>query len=116
MSEDDKPAILVETLCDKHRRDLLVRRLKVPESGPWMATELTVQLLLVGRIMGMPSIVKRAEGDGRNLPLIIAEIGCLACFDRRGYTMAAELIRDRGLDVAAKVAQREVTDPLWSWT
>lgn len=104
--------IQIPTLCERHRHDLIVRRLKIREDEPWLATEVTAQLLLFGRAAADPRITAIAQGTTEGLRIAIGGIRCLACFDPEGYRRAVRLLR-KGLPHAAKVARGEARDPDW---
>jgi len=98
-----------------------VWRLKVGEDGPWQVALITMQILCFTWATTNPSFNKRlqgAPGDAdehahpRDMNLVLAEIGCLACFDGEGYDRASILCR-RDLSRAAKIAQGKEKDPDW---
>lgn len=108
----ERPQVVVPELCKKHQRDLIVRRLKVPESGPWQGTLAAAQLLLFNRAAADPRIVARAEQSTENLTLVLAEVGCLACYLPEWYRRSITVLR-RGLGHAIAVAYGKDEDPEW---
>ena len=110
--ERPAPAVHIQNLCPRHRHDLIVRRLRIKPNEPWLVVEVTAQILLFQRAAASPKIHARTEGDAENLSLVLAELGCLACWDRDGYNRAVLLLR-KGVDHAAAVARMEREDPIW---
>jgi hypothetical protein len=99
-------AVMVPKFCEYHQHDLVVRRLKLSESDAWMVSMLTVQILCFTWATADPRInarLPKESSEPSDLSLILAEVGCLACFDGEGYDRAAMLVR-RGLPHAVDVA------------
>ena len=109
---DDRPEIVVPTMCERHRYDLLVRRMKLGPDDSWMVYDLTMQILLFQAASADPRIHARTGGDSRQLSLVLAEIGCLACWERKYYRKAMVIMR-KGIEHAAKVAQGKRHDADW---
>lgn len=113
-TEEKKPEVVVNRFCERHESDILHHRLKVPESGPWVATLVTMQLLMLNWLMTDKRIYARSEnGRVEDLTLVLAEVGCMACYDNDGYNRALSLFRVGGLDYAARVAQGKASDRRW---
>lgn len=117
MSADDSsahvPHIVVPDLCDPHKHELIVRRLRVPRTGPWRATIVVAQVLLAQRGMSSRRIHRRIGGDPQQYSVVLAEIGCLACWDKDGFRRVVRVLR-RGLSHAGAVSQLRAEDPDWS--
>jgi hypothetical protein len=96
----DRPR--VEILCRRHEHELIVHDLEIPESGPWKPAMLYAQMLLFSKVAGDPRVVARIDGDDHNLSLVLAEIGCMACFAPDVYERAVRVLR-KGLSHAARV-------------
>lgn len=107
-----EPQVVIPRMCPRHERDV-TRRLRLTQNDPWMATLTVVQILLFTWTTADVRFHRRTEGDLKNMSLILAEMGCMACVHGDGFTKAIGLIRDRGLGHAAAVSQNEVADELW---
>lgn len=105
----------VPVMCERHRYDLLVDRLKIPPHGPWMVAEVTMQIMLFQAATADERIQARTGGDPHSLSLVLNELGCLACWERKWYKRAL-LIIEKGVSYAAKVAQGKFYDPDWIFT
>jgi hypothetical protein len=115
MSESSElPAgtVVSPPLCQWHQHDLVVHRLKIPESGPWVVAFVTMQILLFTWVTSDVRVYRRTRGELADMSLVLAELGCLACYDGEGYDRATILLR-RDASLAAKVAQGKATDPDW---
>jgi hypothetical protein len=108
-----KPTTMLPLMCEKHRRDLLVNRLKLGPTSSWLAHELTAQILLFQWLAGDKRIWARANGNAENLSLVLAEIGCMACWDRAAYGRVYRLLQKVGLTIAAKIAQGKLVHDDW---
>lgn len=111
-------AVCVPALCMSHQR-MTVDRLHIPESGPWQAAIVIVNVLLFGRAIADDRVVRRIGTNLKGVEfastasLVLAEIGCLGCFDRDATDRAINLIKARGLQHAAEVARGVITHPYW---
>jgi hypothetical protein len=110
--DEPQPQVMVQRFCTKHERDV-VRRLKLQPTDPWQATMTVVQILLFTWTTADPGFHRRTAGDAANMSLVLAEIGCLACYQHDGYVRAIGLIRERGLSHAAAVSRHDAADELW---
>ena len=113
MSEE-QPTIVVPSLCNDHRHKMLVHDLQIPPTGPWQVAELTATILLFQAAAQDERISRRAENEASNLSLILAEVGCLACFEPKWYDLMVALLK-KGVSRAAKVAQFKERDPDWPY-
>lgn len=112
---------MIPELCQQHRRDLVVR-LDIPETGPWLATMVTGQILLFQTAARSDVIWQRCskvagtdQRDANDLSLVLAEIGCLACYRPDWFDMVIRLIDTEGLHFAAQVAQAKKSHPDFPW-
>jgi hypothetical protein len=103
-----KPLVEVATMCNEHNVKTL-ERLGIGPDGPWMATLVTMQLLLFRATMADERIHKRTGGDANAISLILAEIGCPACARKADFKRALVVMR-KGLTHSAKVARGELYD------
>jgi hypothetical protein len=106
---DDKPTVVVPVTCERHRYDFLVRRMHIGPEDPRLAAEVTLQLLLFRLTVADPRIVARAGGDSYNLSLVLAELGCMACWSQAYYRLAYRCCQ-KGIEHAAAVARGEVAE------
>lgn len=102
MSEPTEPGaagatqISVPPLCDPHQSNLIRWRLRMTESDPWQMAVLTCSMLVWRRAINTPTVWKRAGGEADALSVVLAEIGCLACYDWQAYEDAVDVIRSHG--------------------
>jgi hypothetical protein len=101
---DDKPTVVVPITCERHRYDFLVRRMHIGPNDPRIAAEVTLSLLLFRLTVSDPRIVARADGDSYNLSLVLAELGCMACWSQEYYRRAYRCCQ-KGIEHAAAVAR-----------
>lgn len=106
-------AVMIPDLCERHLSDLVRRRLRMHDHEPWRAAVVVAQLLLFTWTTGDRRFLARTEERTENFSLVLAEIGCLACFDRAAYGRVCRLMRKLGVDGAARVAQQKASDPDW---
>lgn len=104
----EAPPIMLQPLCHYHQVQT-VTRLEIPESGPWVATLVTVQLLLFRSAMFDQAITDRVGGDGSAISLVLAELGCPACARRADFGRAI-VVMAKGLAHASRVARGELYD------
>lgn len=107
--------ITVPMMCDRHRFDLIRDRLKIPPDGPWTVAEVTMLVLLFQAAMADERIQARIGGDAEAAAIVLNELGCLACWERKWYKRAL-LVLSKGVSYAAKVAQGKFYDPDWIFT
>jgi hypothetical protein len=112
MSDAENEPIQVPPICQKHFRDMIVEKLKIPPSGPWQVAAVTANLLLFQAATADDRIWKQAEGKQENLSDILGRIGCLACWSEDSYDRMI-LVQKKGLSHAAQVAQGKAIDPDW---
>lgn len=108
----ETPVIQIPALCANHQHELVVHRLQIPESGPWVLAMIIMDVLLFQWATKDPGIWKRADGEVADLTLVLAEIGCLACRYPDGFGAAVRVLQ-KGIDHAAAVSQARATDPDW---
>jgi hypothetical protein len=104
-----KDAIHVPALCQKHN-SAVVSRLRIPESGPWQAAIAINQVFLFQAATENPIVWQRCgqtdEGrETKDLSLVLAEIGCLACFLPEKFERVIGLIKRKGLNEAARISR-----------
>lgn len=117
MQHSTEGTVCVPALCVKHQR-VVIDRLRIPKHGPWNAALMIVNLLLFGRVIADDRITERigdAEGVefASTASLVLAEIGCLACFQGDAVYQAIKLIKRKGLKHAADVSRGEIAHPFW---
>lgn len=118
MSEN--PTVVVPQLCQKHQR-ALIQRLMIPESGPWRVAIITAQIMMFQAAVANDVVWQRcsALADGQpnseDLSLVLAEIGCLACFEREGWLRVLRIMGTKGIRYAAQVAQKQIEDADWPY-
>lgn len=105
-------AVRVPAMCYKHRNDLIVHQLQIREDGPWMAIESIAGIALFQAVAADGRVWKRAGGKQENLSLVLAEIGCPACWIPDEYQRVVRLLK-KGISHASAVLQRRVKDPDW---
>lgn len=113
-SDDDvvKNAAQVPSFCDWHHHDLIVRQLRIPESGPWRSTTIVAQLLLFSAVVADPAIGAMLDGSQKSLRLVVGGMRCLACTKPDAYARAIRVLK-KGFSHAAQVQQGKATDPDW---
>lgn len=94
-----EPAVMVPSLCAPHMHELVVQRLRIPESGPWQTRMVIAQMLLFQWTATDPRFWQRCgrtkdERDVAAMNLVLAEIGCLACWSSRGFQTIWQMMRD----------------------
>ena len=110
MTEPTRPRIYIKNICKKHQEILLINKLHLTAKDPYMATQFIAELLLFqGSLMGDSRVHKRTGGDMGQMNLVLAEIGCLACFDRDLFKRVVGVMR-KGLTHAAQVSQGKAND------
>jgi hypothetical protein len=106
-------SVMVPDLCDRHLHELVVRRLKLAPSDGWRAKVIIAQILLFQWTATDPRFWRRCgktveERDRQAMNIVLAEIGCLACYSPRGFSTIWRMIRD---DLDGAVAASKV----WNW-
>ena len=100
--------VFLPDMCRAHQAEL-VNRLRIPESGPWQSTLVIMNIRLFQAATANPkvwercSVVDDGKRDESDLTLVLAEIGCLACFDRHTYGETLSLMRTKGVSHVAKL-------------
>lgn len=119
MSEDatglPKDAFRVPPLCRRHAHELIVRRLQIPESGPWEMTTVACNLLLFGPTMRDPRLTAIASDDLQGMRVLVQGLKCLACFLPAEYFRAATEVLRGGFVHGFAVAYGKETDPAWPY-
>jgi hypothetical protein len=106
----DQPTIYVPNLCHSHQRELF-NRLGISKFGPWRATMTVVNIRLFQVASANPKVQQRCApaedgtSDVRDLSLVLAEIGCLACFDRKAFNEAVQIVYKHGLSHLAQLTR-----------
>lgn len=72
--------VMAPDLCAAHQHDALVHRLHITEAGPWQITLVGLSILLSQAAFQDRRVQRRTAGQLEDFSLILAEIGCLACF------------------------------------
>lgn len=109
--EPKRPTVVVPAFCERHRRDLVVRRLKLTPTDAWREHESTGQLLMLKGLLAHDHVLHaRSEGTTENLTMVLAEIGCLACWRPRMYQRVYRVLL-KGLNHAKAIISGDVADP-----
>lgn len=112
MSDEERPTVVVPALCKDHQHDAIVHRLGITIDGPWQVTLAGIGLLMSQACFADDRIQKRTGGDLATMSLVLAEIGCPACYLPDMYRKACRVMRGgyvHGFDVAFGKA----TDAAW---
>lgn len=73
--------------------EAIIGRLRIPEAGPWRAAVVFINAELAKRAMADDRVTARTGGDINAMTLVLAEIGCLGCWDPPGFDAAVESAR-----------------------
>jgi hypothetical protein len=111
---DEQPQIAVPVTCEKHRYDFLVTRLHLGPDDPRLVQEVTLQILLFRQLAADPRIAARCtqtagKAEAKDLSLVLAELGCMACYEPRYYRRACAVIQ-KGFPHASLVARGLAAD------
>jgi hypothetical protein len=108
-------AAFVPPLCARHQR-VVVQRLKLPPDSWWQLALAATTLTCFRAATFDPRFQKRTEGDPAGMSIVLAEIGCLGCWQPRAIEVAVSIMKRDGawlpLFELAHGAKR-LTDPLW---
>lgn len=85
-------------------------KLAMTPDQPWRSRMIVVQILLFQLTSADERFQKRLGESADSMGLVLAEIGCLACWNEANYLRACRIIR-RGFEHAAKVTQGRASDP-----
>lgn len=105
---EKRPLVEIPQVCREHQRKMC-ERLRIGPDDPWLASLVTLQLLLFRAAMHDEGITKRVGGDTESISLVLAELGCLACARHDDFRRALIVMRKGGM-YAAQVARGEVYD------
>lgn len=116
MDEIPPNAIVPAQLCQWHQHDLIVHKLRIPQSGPWASNMIIANAMLFSLTTLEDNFnfrVARFGADGYTAAMngVLAEIGCLACYRDRNYNRVVRILRRGGLEYAAKLMKGEAKDP-----
>lgn len=108
-------AAYIPPLCNKHQR-AIVQRLKLPPDSWWQGAIMAAQLACFRATSFDPRFQKRTEGDAHAMSIMLAEIGCLGCWQPRAIEVSVSIMkRDKDyihlFDLA--FGTKRLTDPLW---
>lgn len=110
MSDVTRAPVMIPSYCESHLYELLVLRLGIPESGPWQSRTVISQMLLFQWVCVDPRFWRRCgneecERDTHAMNIVLAEIGCLACFAPKGFRVVWQMMRG-DLDAAIGASKR----------
>jgi hypothetical protein len=111
MSEEKRPEVVIPQMCQRHQRELF-RKLKLGGQDTWRASLILCQILLFGWVQTDRRVYLRTAGNIEDMTAVLAEIGCLACFDRDGFSRAARMMKEDEHH-AAQVSMGKEEDPHW---
>jgi hypothetical protein len=108
-------AAYLPQLCAKHQR-AVVQRLKLAPDSWWQGALMATQLACFRATSLDPRFIKRTEGDIAAMSIVLAEIGCLGCWQPRAIEVSISIMRRDGdyihlFDLA--YGTKRLTDPLW---
>lgn len=102
--------ITVPQLCRFHQQRL-VRKLAIGPEGPWGTAIVIANILLFQaateneRVWQRCGTLENGRADESALSLVLAEIGCLACFQREKFSAVLRLMKQKGLNEAARISR-----------
>lgn len=109
---------VIPTLCERHRAEL-VHGLAIPESGPWQTAIIVASILLFqastadDRVWQRCTLLENGDRDANDLSLVLAEIGCLACFKPESFGQLLGIMQKHGITYAAELSRGTRVDPEW---
>ena len=112
---DPANTVVMPPLCDRHNAEA-VQRMGYGPQDHWRSALLVLQLLLFYRVM-MEFSAGEEKLEKLDTPTVntkLAERGCLACADDSTFRLACRLVKEKGLEWAANVAQGKKVDPEWT--
>lgn len=112
-TQRDRPMVMLQSLCDTHSYQVIVRELQLGERDHWMAAEIAIRLLLLQAMMMDPRIQARTGGDPDAVSLVFAEIGCPGCYEPTALQLATEVVKRGGIDHGFDVAKGQARDDFW---
>lgn len=101
--------VMIPDLCYVHTYDLVRTQLKLSPDDPWRVYVACSQVLLFQGASADARVWDRAGGSVENLSLVLAEIGCLACWDVSLYLRVVKLAK-KGLEHMSAVSQGKIAD------
>ena len=113
-------AIVLPSLCEAHQA-LILHNLRMGPTEPWKAALVVANLMLfqitsAGDVMWQRA--KREDGEtptSADVSLVLAEMGCLACFSHKNLERVLTIFRKHGLQGAAKISQGQLESPHWPY-
>lgn len=111
---DEQVRVEAPVTCERHRYDFLVTRLHLGPDDPRLVQEVTLQILLFRQLAGDPRTTARCtqtagKAESKDLSLVLAELGCMACYEPRYYRRACAVIQ-KGFPHASLVARGLAAD------
>lgn len=94
--------IAIPQLCREHQLQI-VQHLGIGEDGPWRVTIVVMNMLLFqaatenDMVWARCSLLPDGSRDHDDLSLVLAEIGCLACFQPGKLENALRITAQKGL-------------------
>lgn len=83
------------SMCKRHQCEV-VDRLGIPETGPWQVTIMAVNLACFRAISVDPSFRRRTDEDPAMWSIVLAEVGCMACYAARAFDLALQILQADG--------------------
>jgi hypothetical protein len=120
VEEEVKPIAYLPDLCPKHQRKL-VEALKIGPEGPWQSTLAVANIMLfqaaiAGKVVwGRCSKDEKGHARTEDLSLVLAEIGCLACFDSLAWSRIIRLHRKYSSIGISRIIHGKLKDPDWPY-
>jgi hypothetical protein len=108
-------ALHIPPLCDRHQR-VVVQRLKLAPDSWWQMALAAATMACFRAATFDPRFIKRTEGETAAMSIVLAEIGCLGCWQPRAIEVAVSIMkRDGGYLHLFELAHgaKRLTDPLW---
>lgn len=118
MSGIPKDAIVVPQMCEQHQA-ALVAKLRFTPTDPWQMAIMVAQIMLFQNASNKEwvwqrcSLLPDGKRDGKDLSLVLAEIGCLACLDTDAFRRLSNIMLKRGVRYAAQLSRGEIEDAYW---
>lgn len=106
--------IVTQALCKRHATSVRLR-LHLTEVGPWRDACVLTGVLLFRRVSARRQFQARCGGTPdehavETINLVLAEIGCLACWDSSAFTAAIACLR-KGASYVSDIIHGRLADP-----
>lgn len=113
---EERGGIYLPRLCQRHEHDLVVAQLRLKPEDTWRAHYVVAQILMFQGLSATERFRRRVgpEGGVAAMNIVLAEIGCPACWNGALYRLVVQLFKKGGFHHAAKVSQNWALDEEWS--